>query len=198
MRIAIFASGVGTTLDAILGSIRSNALPAEVALVVVNNAGCGALKRAQAAGIPTAYLSRMTHAEPEELDHAIRTALDAARADVVVLAGYMRKLGPETLQYYAGRIVNTHPSLLPRHGGHGMYGRRVHEAVMASGDTVTGISVHLVDGEYDTGPIIAQAQVAIVDGETVDSLEAKVREHEKRFLCEVLREIADGRIRLAP
>lgn len=196
MRIAVFASGEGTTLDAILAAIRSGSLAARVVLVVVNNVGCGALRLARAEEVPTAYLSRTTHPEPADLDHAIRSALDAAKVDVIVLAGYMRKIGPETLQHYAGRIINTHPSLLPRHGGQGMYGRRVHEAVLSSGDALSGASVHLVDDEYDTGGVVAQATVPVIANETVESLEAKVREREKSLLCEVLQRIASGQLRL--
>lgn len=198
MRVAIFASGEGTTLGAILDAIRERALRAEVVLVLANNAGCGALSRARASGIRAVHLSRETHPEPAELDHAIRTTLDSARVDMVVLAGYMRKIGAETLQHYAGRILNTHPSLLPRHGGQGMYGRRVHESVLASRDTTTGVSVHLVGAEYDTGFVVAQAEVSVADDETIDSLESKVRALERRFICKVLQGIATGRTRLGP
>jgi phosphoribosylglycinamide formyltransferase 1 len=196
MRIAMFASGEGTTLAAILEAIDAGFLAARVALVVSNNADSGALTKAKNAGVQWLHLSRMTHPDPADLDHGIREALDVNQIDVVVLAGYLRKIGPETLSHYASRIINTHPSLLPKHGGQGMYGRRVHEAVLQSGDTESGVSVHLVDGEYDAGRVIAQTKILVDPEETLETLDMKVRALERRFLCEVLQDIALGKIAL--
>lgn len=194
IRIAVFASGEGTTLSAILDAISAGSFRAVVALVLSNNADSAALNKAEAAGVPALHLSRMTHPDATALDHAIREALDANEIDIVVLAGYMRKIGPETLAHYAGRIINTHPSLLPRHGGKGMFGHRVHEAVLASGDLESGVSVHMVDGEYDSGRVIAQSKIPVDPKDTPESLEAKVRALERRFLCEVLQRITVGSI----
>lgn len=196
MRIAVFASGQGTTLSAILDAINAGSVRAVIALVVSNNADSGALTKAKAAGLHALHLSRMTHPDAAELDHAVRRALDANDIDIIVLAGYMRKIGSETLAHYAGRIINTHPSLLPKYGGQGMYGRRVHEAVLESGDVESGVSVHLVDGEYDTGTVIAQAKVAVEPNDTPESLEVKVRTLERAFLCGVLQDLAVGAITL--
>ena len=120
----------------------------------------------------------------------------AAGVELVVLSGYMRKLGPQTLQRFSGRILNIHPALLPRHGGQGLYGRRVHEAVRASGDTVTGASIHLVDGDYDTGPVIASARTPVHPQDSAQDIEARVRALEPGLLVETLRRIAEGELRL--
>lgn len=198
MRIAVLASGEGTTLQAILDAVAVGVLGAEVALVVSNNRDAGALRRARAAGVPALHMSKVTCNGEDALDRAMCGALQESRADVVILAGYMCKVGPQTLRRFSGRILNTHPALLPRHGGRGMYGRRVHEAVIASGDAESGVSVHIVDAEYDSGPVIAQCRVPLEIGETVDTLEAKVHVAEKRLLCNVLQKIADGQILLGP
>jgi phosphoribosylglycinamide formyltransferase-1 len=110
----------------------------------------------------------------------------------------MRKLGPQTLETFRGRVVNTHPALLPKYGGQGMYGHRVHEAVLAAGERTTGVTVHVVEADYDTGPIVAQAEVPVAPDDTVETLAERVRARERRFLVEVLADIAAGRLPLRP
>ena len=109
-----------------------------------------------------------------------------------MLAGYMKKLGARTLEAFKGRILNTHPALLPRFGGQGMYGNRVHQAVLDAGETVTGITIHHVDAEYDAGPQFAQVEGPVEPGDTVESLAERVQARERRFLVETLGEIAAG------
>ena len=121
-------------------------------------ARCGARAKR---GVRTAHLSSATHADAGALDHAISNTLDQANVDLVVLVGYMKRLGPVTLARFANRMINTHPSLLPKYGGSGFFGRRVHDAVIANGDTESGATVHWVTGDYDSGPIIAQARVPV-------------------------------------
>jgi phosphoribosylglycinamide formyltransferase-1 len=116
--------------------------------------------------------------------------------EVVMLAGYMKKLGSQLLSRYQGRILNTHPALLPKFGGQGMYGLRVHEAVLRAGEVVSGSSVHLVDAEYDTGRVLAQAQVPVVGGDTPESLAARVQERERRLVVAVLNQVAKGELPL--
>ena len=113
-----------------------------------------------------------------------------------MLAGYMKKLGPALLERYRGRILNTHPALLPKFGGHGMYGMHVHEAVLRAGETESGPSVHLVDVEYDTGRVLAQAQVPVEPSDTPDTLAARVQERERRLVVAVLGQIANGEFTL--
>ena len=196
MRIGVLASHEGTTLQAIIDACRAGALNATVVAVISNNRDAGALHRARAAGIRVHHLSSRTHSDARALDAAICQALVEDEVDLVVLAGYMKKLGPETLVRFRGRVLNTHPALLPKFGGKGMYGVRVHEAVLAAGEATSGASVHLVDEDYDTGPVIAQADVAVLEGDTPDRLGARVQERERTLLVDVLVRIADGRISL--
>ncbi|HET6473905.1 MAG TPA: phosphoribosylglycinamide formyltransferase [Pseudomonadales bacterium] len=190
MRLGVLASHEGSVLQALLDACADARIAARIVLVVSNNSDSGALRRAREAGIATCHLSSATHSDPTALDQAIVDALDAAAVDLVVLAGYMKRLGPTTLERYAGRLLNTHPSLLPKFGGAGFYGRRVHEAVLASGDRESGATVHWVAGEYDTGPIVAQTRVPICANETAQSLETKVKAVERELLIETLATLA--------
>ncbi len=195
--IAVLASGSGTTLQAVIDACERGDLDGEVVLVVSNNSGSGAMARARRHGIPAVHLSGRTHPDPADLDRAIAGTLESHRPDLVLLAGYMKKLGSHTLAAYRGRIVNTHPSLLPKFGGQGMYGSRVHAAVLAAGDPVTGISVHLVDAGYDTGRVLARREVPVEAGDDAAALAARVQAAERPFLIEVLQRIADREIRLS-
>jgi phosphoribosylglycinamide formyltransferase-1 len=186
----VLASHEGTTLQAVIDACRGEAYPWEVALVISNNAEAGALRRAEAAGIPARHLSSRTHGSAAALDRAIRDALLEHRVDLVLLAGYMKRLGPATLGAFPDRVVNTHPALLPKFGGRGMFGLDVHRAVLAAGERTTGVTVHVVDGEYDTGPVIAQAHVPVEAGDTPERLAARVQAREREFLVGVLATIA--------
>jgi phosphoribosylglycinamide formyltransferase 1 len=194
--IGILASHEGTTLQAIIDACATGAIPGQVVAVISNNRDSGALQRARAAGIATHHLSSQTHAEPEALDAAIFGTLIEHRAEIVVLAGYMKKLGSQTLARFKDRVVNTHPALLPKFGGKGMYGLHVHRAVLAAGEAKSGASVHLVNEEYDAGPVIAQCEVPVVEGDTPEGLAERVQERERWLVVEVLARIADERIRL--
>jgi phosphoribosylglycinamide formyltransferase 1 len=196
LRIGALASHEGTTLQAILDACRDGTLSARVVAVVSNNSDAGALRRARAAGSKPIHLSSKTHPDADALDAAITGALLDQDVEIVMLAGYMKKLGPALLARYRGRILNTHPALLPKFGGHGMYGMRVHEAVLRATETESGPSVHLVDAEYDTGRVLAQARVPIVAGDTAESLAARVQERERRLVVQVLQQVAVGELPL--
>ena len=196
MNVGVLASHEGTTLQSLLDAFSGGRIPGRVAIVVSNNGDSGALRRARAAGVQARHLSSTTHADPAALDAAIRDALMAADADIVFLAGYMKKLGPLVLKAFEGRILNTHPALLPRFGGPGMYGDRVFEAVLAAGETESGVSIHLVDADYDTGTIVRQCTVPVFRDDSVDDLKARVRAREKDFVVETLAHIASGELRL--
>jgi phosphoribosylglycinamide formyltransferase-1 len=188
-RLAVLASHEGTTLQAVLDACANPAFPWEVVLVISNNADSGALRRARTAGVPAGHLSSRTHEAPEALDRAMCQALCDARAELVLLAGYMKKLGPVTLGAFRDRIVNTHPALLPKFGGQGMYGLHVHRAVLAARERTTGASVHLVDAGYDTGPVVAQVEVPVEPADTAESLAARVQARERELVVEVLARI---------
>ena len=196
MNLGVLASHEGTTLQGLLDACASGRIQGRVAVVVSNNSDAGALRRARHAGVEAVHLSSKTHEDPAGLDAAIRNVLIAADVDVVFLAGYMKKLGPLVLKAFEGRILNTHPALLPRFGGPGMYGDRVFEAVLEAGEAESGVSIHLVDADYDTGAIVRQCKVPVFRSDSVDALKERVRAREKEFVVETLADIADGKIRL--
>ncbi len=179
MRVAVLASGGGTNLQALLDTCRGDA-PAHVVLVVSNKATAGALERARKADVPTAVLQ--DPADPAELV----TLLREHDVDLVVLAGYLKLVPEEVVQAFEDRMINIHPALLPSFGGPGMYGHHVHEAVLESGATVSGPTVHLVNAEYDRGPIIAQWPVPVAADDTPESLAARVLGVEHQLLPAVV------------
>lgn len=194
LKLGFLASRNGSSLRAIVGAIQSGALDAEARLVVSNNKAAAALAFAAETGVPALCIP--TQADPDAADQRLAEALRAAGVELLVLSGYLRRLGPVTLAAYRDRIVNIHPGALPAFGGEGMYGRKVHEAVIAAGVTEGGITIHLVDEEYDHGAVLARQAVPIAPGETVDSLEAKVTAMEPPFFVETLQRIARGDLRL--
>ncbi|MBF6229589.1 phosphoribosylglycinamide formyltransferase [Nocardia abscessus] len=187
LRVAVIASHNGSNLRALhQASLVANARFC-IVLVISNNSDSGALRYARDNRIPARHLSGCTHDDPDE---AIRAALVEHAVDLVVTAGYLKKIGPRTRSEFAARIINVHPALLPRHGGPGMYGRHVHQAVLESGDLVSGVSVHHVSGEYDAGQVIAQVEVPVRSGDTAETLGARVLEAEHTLLPDVVRQIA--------
>ena len=183
-------------MRAVLSAIAAGDLNAEARILITNNADCAAVAAAENAGLAWRHISGASAGGPDAADRQIAETLAAAGAELVVLSGYMRKLGPQTLSRFKGRVLNIHPALLPRHGGHGLYGRHVHEAVRASGDTKTGASIHLVDADYDTGSVIAQAEVPVRPDDSVDDIEGRVRAVEPGLMVETLRRIAEGELKL--
>ncbi len=196
MTLGLLASHRGSNVRAVVEACRSGRLEARPGVVISNNASSGVLKLAQEAGIPARWIGGPEYEDDHLRDAAILEQLRAHEVDLVLLLGYMKLLGPLTTRAYRGRILNTHPALLPRHGGKGMYGARVHEAVLAAGDAETGVTIHLVDEQYDHGAIVAQCQVAVEANETLQSLSARVLEREHELLVETLCAIVSGEIRL--
>jgi len=194
LRIGALASHEGTTLQAIIDACAQGRINGRVLAVISNNSGSGALRRAAAAGIETFHLSSITHPSGDSLDVAICDALQRARADVIFLAGYMKRLGPRTLSAFPARILNTHPALLPKFGGQGMFGDHVFEAVLAGGEPESGASVHLVDAEYDTGAVVCQERVRVLPGDTVASLKARVQACEREAVVKTLAALASGEL----
>ena len=198
MNLGVLASHEGTTLQSVIDACASGRIRARVVAVISNNSASAALGRARQAGIRAVHLSSTTHDSPEALDIAIRNALLEAGADLVFLAGYMKRIGPRVLEAFRGRILNTHPALLPKFGGKGMYGDHVFKAVLEAGETESGVSLHLVDPEYDTGPVIRQYKVDILPNDSFETLKARVRAREKEFVVESLAQIANGQLTLGP
>jgi phosphoribosylglycinamide formyltransferase-1 len=194
LKLGFLASHGGSSMRAIVGAIASGALKAEARLVISNNRDCAALQFAAAEGLPWRQINAATQGGAEAADRAIADAMQAAGVELVVLSGYLRRLGPEILARYRGRILNVHPALLPSHGGQGMYGRRVHEAVLAAGDAVSGATIHIVDSDYDTGPILAQRQAPVAPGDAAEDIERKVMALEPGLFVETLRRISEGDI----
>jgi phosphoribosylglycinamide formyltransferase-1 len=193
MRLAVLASHEGSTLQALIDACANGELDAQVVLVISNNSQAGALRRADAAGIEKRHISGTTHASQEEADHAMVAALSNANVDWVLLLGYMKKMGDEVLSQYSGRIINTHPALLPAFGGQGFFGRKVHEAVHAAGVQESGATLHLVGSEYDTGPIIAQVTVPVSVNDDIDAIEHRVKAAEKKLLLDTLKDIGNAK-----
>lgn len=196
MNIGFLASHNGSNMQAIIDACKNGALQASPAVVISNNSGSGALARAKQEGIPYYHLSGTTHPNPQELDHAILDAMLEHEVDVIILAGYMKKIGPNTLSHFANRILNIHPALLPKFGGKGMYGMHVHEAVISSDESESGVSIHIVDPEYDTGPVIAQTRVPVEPMDTPKALATRVLQREHTFFAETLQKIVTEEIML--
>lgn len=196
MKLGILASHTGTNFQSILDACREGILHARTVVAISNNSASMSLQRAERAGVPTFHLSGKTHLREEDLDTAVLNTLREHQVELVVLVGYMKHLGPATLDYYRHRIINIHPALLPKYGGKGMYGMHVHEAVIANGERESGVSIHLVNSEYDAGPVIAQRKVAVHADDTPESLAARVLTHEHQFLVETLVKIVDREIDL--
>jgi phosphoribosylglycinamide formyltransferase-1 len=187
-RIAVFASGGGTNLQALIDYFHPRPAPAaRVELVVAARAEIGAVGRAHDAGVATAVLDPRTSSPDELLD-----VLEAHRIDLIVLAGYLQLVPSEVIQRYHERVLNIHPALLPAFGGKGMYGLRVHRAVLQSGARVSGATVHLVDDEYDRGRILSQWPVPVLPGDSPESLAARVLRVEHRLLPLTVEAVASG------
>ncbi len=195
-RLGFLVSGRGSNMQAIIQACKDQKLHAEPVVVISNNASAGALDIARNESIPAFHLSLNTHPDADQLDQTITEILQQHQVDLVILAGYMKKIGPVLLKAYRNRIINIHPSLLPKFGGQGMYGIRVHAAVLAAGERITGATVHLVDYGYDSGSILGQRQVEVLTGDNPESLAIRVLAVEHALYVEVLQDIIEGKINL--
>jgi phosphoribosylglycinamide formyltransferase-1 len=196
MNLGFLASHRGSNMQAVVAACREGRLRANPAVLICNNRNAECLIRAAEQQVPTVVMNAITHPGSDALDAAMLETLQHHGCDLIVLAGFMKKIGPRVLAAYRNRIINIHPSLLPKHGGQGMYGRAVHAAVLAAGDQVTGVTVHLVNAEYDEGRILAQCEVPVKTGDAIETLSVRVLACEHRFLVETLQRIADGRLKI--
>jgi phosphoribosylglycinamide formyltransferase 1 len=192
LRVGVLVSGRGTNLQALLDVCSQRGFPAEIVLVGCNRAAAPAMHRAGAAGVPVCLADRAALPSRQQRQQVLLTALRAARVELVVLAGFDEILSPEFVAAFAGRIINTHPSLLPAFGGtlHAV------EQALRHGVKVSGCTVHLVTDRLDGGPILLQRCVEVHDDDDVESLHARIREQEHRLLPQAVRAFAEGRVRL--
>lgn len=184
-RLGVLVSGRGSNLRALLDAYARGDLPAPVAVVISNRADAGGLELARSRGIATAQISAKTHEDPGA---ALLGCLYQHEVDVVVLAGYLRRLDPRVVSAYAGRAINIHPAPLPRFGGAGMYGERVHRAVLEAGVPLSGPTVHRVTSEYDEGEVLAHQPVPVLPGDDPATLAARVLKAEHELLWRVVRD----------
>lgn len=183
-RVAVLVSGGGTNLQALIDKNRTGELPqVELVKVIASKEGAFALERAAKAGIPTAVAKEQP---------AVLEELEKSGAEIIVLAGYMKVLSPEIIERYRNRIINIHPSLIPKYCGKGFYGIRVHRAVIEGGEKESGATVHYVDEGVDTGKIILQEKVPVMEGDTPEELAARVLKTEHRILAEGLKIAIDS------
>jgi len=189
--VLVGAKGRGSNLMAILNAIADGTLHGQVAVVIGSLKGAPALEAAALAGVETVVVGTVNRTD-DEYGEVLLRAITKRDVDLIVLAGYMRRLPDMVTTNYAGRIINIHPSLLPAFGGHGMYGRKVHEAVRASGIAETGCTVHVVDNEYDHGAVVAQRRVDVSRDDSVDDIAARVLGAEHSLLVDVIGEICSG------
>ncbi len=196
LRLGFLSSHGGSNMQAIIDACTDGRLTAIPCVVISNNSRSAALKHARREGIPGYHMSGTTHPTLERLDKGILETLIRHDVNLIILAGYMKLLGLQTVSRYQGRILNVHPALLPKFGGKGYYGKAVHEAVLAAGEAVTGVTVHLVDDQFDHGATVAQCQVPVRDDDTVDSLAERVLVREHEMYIETLQRIAQGELDL--
>ena len=198
LNIGILASHDGSNLQAIVDACKAEIIIANPVVVISNNSKSGALKRAQSEGVPYFHVSKSLYSDDNEVDCQITQKLLQYKVDLVVLAGYMKRLGGLIVSTFEDRIINVHPSLLPKFGGKGMYGIKVHESVLAAGERKTGVTIHKVQGEYDQGTVLAQVEVQVREDDTPCSLRDRVLIIEHDLYVKTLREISLGRIKLRP
>ena len=190
--IAVFISGGGSNLQALIDATEEGILHARIALVVASSAKAYGLERAKNAGIEGLVFTSKNFATPEAAGKYLLDLLKAREIDYIALAGYLKLLPLGVVRSFKGRIVNIHPALLPKHGGKGMYGHYVHEAVLANNEQESGVTVHLVDEVYDHGRILEQVKVPVKPGDTPDDLAASVLVQEHRLYPRVLDKLIKG------
>lgn len=188
--IVVFASGNGSTLQCMIDSMEKKDLNANISLFVTNKEDAFALERAKKHNIDTYVIKGKS---PEEIDIELEQVLSKYNVDLIVLAGYIKLIGNRLLDKYT--IINTHPSLLPKFGGKGMYGMNVHTAVIEAKEKISGVTMHFVNNHYDKGNIIRQTTVNVNENDTPETLSKKVQDVEKKQLIEVLKEFVNGQIK---
>ncbi|MCQ2108116.1 MAG: phosphoribosylglycinamide formyltransferase [Fibrobacter sp.] len=191
-KIGVMASGGGSNFKAIIDRIGEGDLEAQCKFLITNNGGCGAVNHATTYGIPVYHISGKTHPDQAEYEKALCAVLDERPVDLLILAGYMKKLPDCLIEKMPDRILNIHPSLLPKFGGKGFWGLHVHEAVLAAGETESGPTVHLVSNEIDRGRILAQRKVPVMPDDTPETLQSRVLEQEHDIFWRTIKEYGES------
>ncbi len=193
LNVGFMSSYNGSGMMSVLEASK-NGLAVKPVVLICNNKNANAFNNVEPYDLSTFHLSSTTHPDPADLDKVICTTLQDVKIDLLILSGYMKKLGPQTLETFRNKILNIHPSLLPKFGGKGMYGDHVHQAVLDSKANETGATVHIVTAEYDQGPVLNQQRITLTDHETLDSIRDKVRELETHLYVDTLEKILSGDI----
>jgi formyltetrahydrofolate-dependent phosphoribosylglycinamide formyltransferase len=193
-RVVVCASGEGTGFEAFVKAGQAGRMAGEVVGLIANRTKAGVLQRASRMEVPTQVLAPKDFANAELWDRAFLETLQNFGADWVVLAGFLARVGPITLNAFQNRIVNSHPALLPKYGGAGMYGERVHAAVLAAGEKESGVTIHMVNQDYDSGRILAQERLLIQPGETTATLSRRLKDLEHELYPRVLNDLIAGRL----
>jgi phosphoribosylglycinamide formyltransferase-1 len=196
MNLAFFASYNGSSAHAITDACLAGDLIASPVLMISNNESAKAFEWAENKGLKISCINSIKYPDPTELDAAIAEKLKEQKINIVICSGYMKLIGPRTLDAVDGNILNIHPALLPKYGGKGMYGQHVHQAVKENGDDETGCTIHLVNSEYDEGKILAQKKISIDPSDSAEDIEEKVKAAEPDFYIETLKKILKGDIKL--
>jgi phosphoribosylglycinamide formyltransferase 1 len=196
LRCAVFASGGGSNFGALLERKEAGDLHVDFVLFIGNNSAAPAFERARRYAIPAVHLAPSRFASDEAYAERLAALLHKHRVELIILAGYMKKIPLQIVKVFRHRIVNIHPGLLPAFGGPGLYGSRVHEAVIAYGAKITGVTVHFVDEEYDHGPIILQRAIEVLDTDDPHSLAERVLKVEHASYWQAVEAIAQGGIKI--
>ncbi len=196
IRIGVLVSGGGTNLQAIIDATKKGEINGEVVLVISSKRDAYSLERARKHGIEGIYIGRRDFSDNDAFSKAMADELEKRGVMLVCLAGFLKKLSPNFVKMFKDRIMNIHPALLPLFGGEGLYGHYVHEAVLKSGVKVSGCTVHFVDEEYDKGPIILQQDVPVIEGDTPESLAARILKEEHKIYPKAIRLFAEGRLKI--
>ncbi len=194
LNIAVFASGRGSNFESLHRAILEQSIPARIVVVISNNSQAGALSIARSFNIPAFHISQKQFSDEKLFAENILRVLQQHEVHFIVLAGYMKKLQTEIISAYKNKIINIHPALLPKFGGEGMYGRFVHEAVIASKEKYSGATVHLVSEEYDCGAIVLQDSIEVEENDTSETLARKVLTIEHALLPKAVRFFAENKI----
>ncbi len=196
MRLGFLASGTGSNMEAILNNIVNNNLIAEAVILITNNSDSKATKIAKSHGLEVRHISSAQFNNDNERDEAIANALINSRVDLIILAGYMKKVGSPILKQFPNRILNIHPALLPKYGGHNYFGMNVHKAVIENNEKESGCTIHIVNDDYDKGKIIAQRKVKVLPKDSPETLQKRILKEEHILYSDTINKIINGEIKL--